>query len=304
MLKRLLLFSFLIWSITTVFAQDQTMGKKEKITFEIDRNGNKIKKKVLIIPFDNKMYMSEIDRDIAEQSQLDFYQIRNRFRKNLNELLFIALNDNFKAFSMLNDEKELQEELSYIYYSIGYKYDVLEKTAEEKEQEKKPDVMPNIFGVNKKKQETKPAAVIQKGEIISNPNSEVRFMNAVISNPTILDHLSKKYGAEILIFINQMDIKRSADADAYTLADNTYKREIKIHYTIIDIKGVQIGAGAAFAAFPGKDNHITSIISSTYPQLVKKIISTLPVPPKTEAEILKEAEDKKKAAGQEVLNNH
>ena len=298
MSKQVFLFSLLILSGLIGFSQDQTVGKKERITFEVDKSGNKIKKKVLIIPFDNKMYMSEVDREIAEENQIDFNQIRAKFRKNLNELLFIALNENYKAFSMLNEDKELQEDLMRVYYSIGFKYDVIEKTPEEKELEKKTSGIQSMSFSNKKKQESKTSTGIQKGELISNPNSEIRFMNSVIANPTILEHLSRKYGAELLVFINQMDIKHSADATAYTLADNTSNREIKVHYTIMDIKGKQQSAGAAFSSFPGNDNNINNIINSSYPNLVKKILSSLPNIPKSNTELLKEKQELNSGGGQ------
>ena len=302
MLKQFFLIALFMLSNILLFAQDQTMGKKERITFEIDKGGSKIKKKVLIIPFDNKMYMSEVDREISEENQLDFNQIRAKFRKSLNELLFIALNENYKAFSMLNEDKDLQEDLSRIYYSIGFKYDVVEKTPEEKELEKKSSGSQKRVLVNKKKDVSNTTSGIQKGEVISNPNNEIRFMNSVIASPTILEHLSRKYGAELLIFINQMDIKHSADATAYTLADNTSNREIKVHYTIMDIKGKQQAAGAAFSNFAGNDNNISNVINSSFPNLVKKILSSLPAIPKTNIELLNEKQEIKPGGGQETIN--
>ena len=302
MLKQTFLIALFILSNIILFAQDQTMGKKERITFEIDKGGSKIKKKVLIIPFDNKMYMSEVDREVSEENQLDFNQIRSKFRKSLNELLFIALNENYKAFSMLNDDKDLQEDLLRIYYSLGFKYDVVEKTPEEKELEKKSSGSQKRVLVNKKKDDTKTTSGIQKGEVISNPNNEIRFMNSVIASPTILEHLSRKYGAELLIFINQMDIKHSPESTAYTLADNTSNREIKIHYTIMDIKGKQQSAGAAFSSFSGNDNNINNIINSSFPNLVKKILSSLPAIPKTNIELLNEKQEIKAGSGQETIN--
>lgn len=267
-------------------AQDQTIGKKENASpVEFERDHNAGKKKVLIIPFDNKMYMSEIDQEIAEQNQLNFNQIRHKFRKSLNDQIFLSLNSEFKAFSMLNEDKDVQEDLTSIYYSIGYRYEVLPKVEEEKDA--KQDGLPKILGKKKgdaKKSEGKNG--IRKGELISAPNNEERYMGTVISNQSILGHLSKKYGAEILIFINQIDVKRYAGADTYDLAGDDYKREIKVHYTIMDNTGKQIDSGAAFAYFSSKENDIFEIINATYPELIKKLISSIKKPENAEEETI------------------
>ena len=71
------LLTILLISASAIFSQDQTIGVKEKLPKEVLSSSNDLK--VLIIPFEERMYFSEFDREIANTENINFNEIRNQF---------------------------------------------------------------------------------------------------------------------------------------------------------------------------------------------------------------------------------
>lgn len=266
------------------FAQDLTIGEKDdKVRTLTDTTSkNTITGKVMLIPFDNKMYMSEIDREIAEEHQLNFNEVRSNFRKELNANLFHELNKSNKVISMLSEDTGLTKDLAYIYMSIGYKYELLPPRETAKEAKTPSEGIQELFAGNKKKEEQGTSG-IKDGQVVTIPDNNQKYMNTVVTNPKMFPYLNEKYEAEYYVFINQLDIKKAADADQYAIANNDYKREIKVHYTIFDKGGNQLSGGAAFAYFPSRTNNLSYIVNNNFPAIAKYTCENIPKKPKVEA---------------------
>ncbi|MGZ3865686.1 MAG: hypothetical protein ACXVNR_04440, partial [Bacteroidia bacterium] len=54
------------------------------------------KQRIMIIPFEPKMYMSQIDHKINAETKFTQKQIKENFRKGINEELTRALKKNFE----------------------------------------------------------------------------------------------------------------------------------------------------------------------------------------------------------------
>ena len=258
------LFFLVLLSISThIFSQETTKG-------DVPNNTNSNKGSVLIIPFEPKLYISDIDNQIAVKNEMNFQDIKAKFRAALDQNIFITLKPYFTPLSFYTlNEEEARTELSYIYNSIGYKYEVLEVEVEEETQGKK---FANKFKKKENNDEYVEASV-QNGQVISQVDNREKYMKTVLSNDQLLTSLNKKYQAEYYIFINELDIKRGGDSQ-YTNSSKTQDRTIKVHYTIFNNKE-EVSSGAIITAFDENENDINKIIKSQFGIIAEKIVSKI-----------------------------
>lgn len=262
-MKKALIFLCLFLLANSLFPQETTLGNTMR-----DTSNSAIRsKKVLLIPFDNKMYRSDADRDISAESRIGFEQIRSAFRQNLNKSLYQQALYNFSVQSLLDHDPEIKKDLEYVYASIAYKYELLPPAQQEGKKEAKS--FKELLA--SRKAET-PAAGIQNGQIHTVPDNHERYMKTQISNPAVLSYLNEKYGSEILVFINELDIRIAPNTGQEAIMNNNYNRQAKAHYTVMDKNGAVLSSGAAFAEFSSRTNNINQISRMIMPQLSSEII--------------------------------
>ena len=115
---------------------------------------------------------------------------------------------------------------------------------------------------------------MQGGQIVSQVDNREKYMKTTLPNPKLLPNLNDKYKASHYIFINQLDIKRSADM-RYVANEEQYKREIKVHYTMFDSEGKEVSSGAIKSRFPSNQNDMDKIIRIQFPLIAKRIVQNL-----------------------------
>jgi hypothetical protein len=266
-MKKILICLLALASISVASAQNSTTGKTE------ENSGVNRKSSVLVVPFESKMYLSDIDRDLGKANNLNFQDIKAKFRAALDREIFIALKPYYNPLSFYAIEpQESRAELGYIYNSIGYKYEVVPQ----EEVVKKESAGKKLIGKFKKKEkeEEYTEAGLQGGQIVSQVDNREKYMKTTLPNPKLLPNLNAKYKASHYIFINQLDIKRSADM-RYVANEEQYKREIKVHYTMFDNEGKEVSSGAIKSRFASNQNDIDKIIRVQFPLIAKRIVENL-----------------------------
>ncbi len=265
-MKKIVICLFAIASAVAVNAQSTTTGNSDETVVTN-------KSSVLVVPFESKMYLSDIDRDLALKNGMNFQEIKAKFRAALDREIFISLKAYYNPLSFYSIEpKESVKELAYIYNSIGYKYEVVP----EEVVVKKEPVGKKLLGKFKKKEKEGEyiEAGIQNGEVVSQVDNREKYMKTKLTNEKLLPNLNKKYGASYYVFINELDIKRAAN-DAYQAAEEQYKREIKVHYTIFDDAGKEVSSGAIKSRFASGQNDIDKIIKVQFPLIAERIVNNL-----------------------------
>lgn len=225
-------------------AQDNTRTSisKEKIVIG----------KIMLIPFEPKLYMSEIDKKVNEQTKWNFNQIRENFRHQLNEQLKLKLQTLAPVVSFYSDSVKMWKDLEYIYTSTSLSFDPIKK--------------PSSAAISAQREKG-----IKNGQVVVEMNDEEKFMNVTISNTELLPYLHKKYKTDYFVFVNELDIKN--DADSYNVATNTYQRHIAVHYTIIDKTGKLITAGAATSTFSSQENNPKKIVNKNFSLIAAYIVT-------------------------------
>ena len=265
-MKKLFISCCTIFCVTSTYAQNTTTGELEKPIENYHSS-------VLIIPFESKMYISDIDKELAVKNELNFQDIKAKFRAALDRELFIALKKQYNplSFYSIEPQKAIQE-LAYIYNSIGYKYEVIPTEEVVKKENAKTKLVKKIK--KKPKEEEYLEARIQNGELVSQVDNREKYMKTTLPNEKLLPSLNEKYKASHYIFINELDIKRAAN-DVYQASEEQYQREIKVHYTIFDSTGKEVSSGAIKSRFESEQNDIDKIIKVQFPLIAERIATNL-----------------------------
>lgn len=238
----------------------------------INKGGEKApapgKHKIMLIPFEPRLYMSEIDYALNKESKLSGKEIKNVFRDGINEQLYKSLKTQHMVIDLLDDTVKTKKDLSSIYQHLNLEY---MRVPDQKNY--KPPV--------REKEDNK----IKNGQIVDESNTDQRFMNAKLNNATLVPYLYGKYKSDIFVFINQLDIKASnsgGPADVNTTTDGF--RKLVIHYTVYTFDAKEINSGIAETQFPTALNDPKKIVSgyfSKLSQIITERINLALAPPKT-----------------------
>ncbi len=221
-------------------AQSQPAPKPEKL-------------KVLLIPFEPRLYISEADRNINKETKMTFKQIVHAFRKGLDGVLGNQFKTAFTVVSLMNDTTKSASDLKAIYGSVGYNY----------------SIAPGPDQLLPPKEQAKPKTNPAKGHLDTEmQGNEKKFMNTKVSNTALFSALNKKYKADVFVFVNELDIKATPDFDDAT---QSYKREVAVHYSVFDKSGKALCAGLAETTCPSSENVPAKITSNYFTALAKTI---------------------------------
>ncbi|MBI1286207.1 MAG: hypothetical protein GC178_01370 [Flavobacteriales bacterium] len=283
---RFLVLAFLLFPLFGISQTD--MFGDEKVTKtdqDVYAEGTKEEAKILIIPFEEKLFYCDIMRDLTEVNQMTQLEIFNRLRNEIQLSLQAALKDSMETATFLNTDSITDEDLIDIYEVLGYKY--VPVPVEEKDEKS---------GKTKKKTVQPPAPQkevgIRNGHVVAERDATERYMNAQLKNYAVLNRFYSNYGLNRFLFINQMDVKMDLSDPETAFIDP--KRMVAIHYTIMDKDGKQISGGLASEHFPGTESRLNYIIGSTFYKLSTEVLKSLVKAEKKEEEAEENRQSKTK----------
>lgn len=246
-----------------LFAQHTTINTEKSVILKQPPG----KHKVMIIPFEPRMYLGEVDMYINQETKLSAKEIRAKFRDGINEQLYKSLKTKYSVVDLMDDTMKTRKDIEKIYQFLAYDY------------QKVPDQ--TNYSPPKKEKEEK---TITNGQLTVETNTDVRFMNAKIKSPKLVPYLYDKYKTDIFIFINQLDIKGSASNGPAELAV-TGTRKIVVHYTVYTYDAFEINSGIAEIDFPTDLNNPPKIVGTYFSKIAQTITARIekavtPVVPK------------------------
>lgn len=231
--------------------QNHTLNQKKPA----EREGA-VSHKVLLIPFEPKLYMGEVDRNINAETGLSSRAIRNKFRDGLNDQLYKAFRfSKFGVVDFMEDTVKYKKDLEGVYQYLAYEY------------LKVPDQ--TNYAPPKKDKELKK---IDKGQIMVETNSDRRFMEARITNPKVVPLLFAKHKTDVFVFINQLDILASGSKDPGDPGPGNPNRKIVVHYTVYTLDAREISSGIAEEEFDPSLNIPKKIIDKYFSKIALTIV--------------------------------
>jgi hypothetical protein len=225
---------------------------------------------VLIVPFEPFMYISEIDRQVGLENNLDGKEVKEAFAKALDLYFYQQFNEQYQVLSFYFMEDDVEQDLTYIYTSRKLKYEAVPEEEASKGEEKLKSFQSKLSKPFKKEEDESAYG----GQIVTKREVENKFMNANISDKKVLDSLNRRYNASLYLLINQLEF-RNLYGDFTDMEGNTYERIAKVHYTLYSKRGTVISKGMATTPFPAADNNIASITSTYFPILAEQIFKAV-----------------------------
>ncbi len=279
-------FAFLILCLPfCALSQTDMFGKEkvEKTDQEVYVEGIEEASKILIIPFEEKLFYCDIMRDLTSYNKLDRQQIFDRFRNAIQLSLRSALRDSMETATFLSTDSIADEELITIYSQLGYAYMPIPiKEEEDKKGKKGKKSSSGKAGKKTETKEKKAEVGLRNGQVIAERDNTPRYMNAKLKDLSVLEHFFTNYGLNRFLFINQMDVKMDLTDPETAFLDP--KRVVALHYTIMDKNGKQISGGLAEQQFVGNESNISKIISDNFYKLSLDVVAALKEAKKKEDE--------------------
>lgn len=255
-LKHLFLFLLPLFSGVAVLAQPTTKtgdgGKTEA--------GTTGKKKVLIVPWDPRMFNcnSDISRAISTETSQKYSQLQEALRKGMVEQLKRSFASTCSVISLIDDTAKMKADLRYVYTYTSMSYTAVNAP-----------LNPTKADSAKMKQQSG----INKGQIVAESDEAEKFMNTIVLSPNLLAYLKKKYGADYVVFINEIDLENDLGADPYNVqGKDVYNRNAIAHWTIFDTAtGKRIAMGKNKATFASNCNTPKKISDTSFSVIAKAI---------------------------------
>lgn len=222
------------------------------------------KTKVLIIPFEEKLFYCDIMRNLTEVNQLSKSEIYHRFRNEVQLSLKTALKDSMETASFHSSDSLKHDELVNIYEVLGYDFLPVPVVEEKGETGKKKKVQAPA---------PKREVGVRDGHVVAERQVVERYMSAKLKSADVLQQLHHTYGFNRFLFINQMDVKMDLSDPEAAFIDP--KRLVAIHYTVMDKDGKEISGGLATSQFPGTESRLNYIIGSTLYKLSASVVGSL-----------------------------
>lgn len=241
-------FSKLIICLGLLFVFNPLFSQQHKDTVKT----TPVKHKILLVPFKTTMFMNAIGRAVNSKTHLTYNQITEAFRYQMDLALYNTFKSTYSTISLLQKPKPKDTALTYIYNSIGYNYDLLpgdSSSADENHAEFDPKQQKKHF--------------INNGQLQVPIDYSKRFMNVRIGNPQLLPYLSRNYGADIVVFVNEVDIKNVANTTTEDLSQSNYRRQVTVEYSVVNIQKHYLAKGILTTYFPYTEND-PSVIGEKY----------------------------------------
>jgi len=215
--------------------------------------------KILLVPFNPDMYLSDIEQDIIQNTKMSPEEYRAYFRRALDLKLQGELKTYRPTVSLMSDQDgNDKKELRAFYGQAGYTY--MEPVG--KGLGKVTDKKKSLF--EKKTAEDKaPLYITTRGDD--------KFMNAAISNKNYYNALMSANNCNYMVSINQFEFKTNYSS-CIDLSRQVYRRELIIHYSIWDSNTKLLGGNFLVVYFPSDINKPQEIAEKTYKSIAEALL--------------------------------
>ncbi len=218
------------------------------------------KTKVLVIPWEPRMFncMSDISRAISKETSQKFAQIQESFRRGMIDQLKKSFGPAYNVVSLIDDTAKMQSDLYYVYTHTTMSY------------------TPVNFPLNATKADSarlKQQTGVQKGQVAVQSDESDKFMNTIVLNPNLLAYLKKKYSADYVLFLNEIDMENDLGSDPSNLMGKTdFNRSVVLHWTMFKTEdGKRVAMGKSKSTFLSTTNSPKKIIETSFATLSKAI---------------------------------
>ena len=255
------LILLLLLTAPWLLAQEKTYGGKEDgmVTMRSGLGS------LVIIPFEDRMYLSDADAPIGRETGLNPGELQIKFRNALLESLESELSGDWDL-TVLYDQTVREEnfDLDFVHASRKYNFEVVSDEV----------LMDNDTTLSKKdlkgRKPKKGKSGIHEGQVVTHSDDRERYMNLEVSNDTLMQFLGNRTPSDYYLFINELDIRHYID-DPDRIASGGLSYRLKVHFTCLDEKGDVLVSGAATSKVKSANSNIYGVIKEGMPELTGKM---------------------------------
>ncbi len=234
--------------------------------------------KVMIIPFEENMYLCGVQTNLAQESRKTHNEIVHFFRESTvlelqNQFLY-----RYNTVSLLH-YNDTSRDLFKAYDAVSYKFEVIAVESEEEKTNTAIDKAKKIFKKKEMKSSKFERGSTNNGQIVSLKNTEQKFASIVVKKKDNITYLSQKYNVDLFVFVTEFDIENDMSS-AVAFVNGDYNRLLKLHFSMVNKQGTVIEKGLISIPFPNSLNNIYKIRSLYLPLAAKKMMDKLPYTPK------------------------
>ena len=235
-------------------------------------------RKVMIIPFEENMYLCGVQTHLAQHSRKTHNEIVQFFRESTvlelqNQFLY-----RYNTVSLLH-YNDTTKDFIKAYDAISYKFEIAPIENEEESSKKTIDKARNLFQKKTVKSSKFERGSTSDGQIVSLKNTDQKFAAIVVRKKENIAFLSKKYNADLFVYVTEFDIENDM-SNPSAFVNGEYKRLLKLHFSMVNKEGEVIEKGLVSIPFPNNQNSIYKIRTLYLPLAAKKMMDKLPYTPK------------------------
>jgi hypothetical protein len=258
------IFFFLLLSLATTGVQAQEMTTGGNVL-----GGSRMMltdaPNLLVVGFEDKMYRSDVDREIGEYNGMDQKAIHSFFKQALTASIRAEFSRKYNAMEVeeISDTKSMGWQFFASNY-VQYKYEELKVV------DTSSGKIKRVLQSTKRNKPHQDDNGIREGQLDVKINEKERYMNALIHNDTVLPFLQEEHQLDYILLINELDVTyavKNPDMAAY----GGIEKEFKVHYSIYRTDGQLVASGAEKSYFKGNEKSIHIMAQAVFPELAASI---------------------------------
>ena len=237
-------------------------------------------KRVLLVPFDERIYFNDATAEIAKRDGLTHDEIMEYFRYQLNLQLVNSLIDSCEVVDLFKDNtREDEADISGLYTTMSYELRLAEfeldtenmgalarKRAEKLEEARR----------KQREEEMKNARPgIQNGELVGRKQqTDDMYLHIIIGQPEVLKEIASRRKVDYFLFVNQFDIKTDY-RDPYISGQRNVQRLMRVHFSIYNSNGEFVSGNYASTKVPYYEDSKERIVNQYFPEIMRQILKKL-----------------------------
>ncbi len=218
-------------------------------------------KNLIIVSFSPDMFNNEAAKAMLQQSDMSYDEMVHFFNKEMTYYLGVVFQKNIKTFSLNTSlTTNTTEDLYTIWTLQNYFLSPIPK-------DQKRNVDPSSKLIGRKQPKNTNGEVVQKINSLTG-----NFLDSKIADKKTFMGITRKLHGNYVLIINELDIKEDY-SNPYAVGRNDYTRQLQIHFTLFNNKGIKITGNVATVDFSSRENNIKKVVETYFPVAATKIKS-------------------------------
>jgi hypothetical protein len=240
--------------------------------------------KVMVIPFNPTLYISDCNHELMKANKKNGEEIIKAMRYGLDYDLNARIVSIYETHDLLKDTAvDVQKDLQSIYGGISYKFDkpLRPDEVEDKRGKKRKEFFRNLrarVAVRDKGPQSDNSPEARWASSYKEDPPAEKYFNVKIYNPDMLTYLNEKYGTDLFVFINQVELVTNYEK-CLDRANGVFEREVRVHFSVFNKNAKQLYGDVITVTFPSNTNSLDNIINSNFPMISEYLAAKLPQPP-------------------------